>query len=79
MKKVTNKNTKNKTCSDYIVVKKDSGVKGFFDIIMLFVSCYNILGNIYYATFGERKELWVKILNWSTEILFLIDMGFNFT
>ena len=60
------------------MIPKNSGPKGFFDIMMLFVSVYNIFGNAYFATFGERKELWIKYVNWATECMFLFDMIFNF-
>ena len=41
-----------KNVFDCLVIKKDSSWKGMFDILMLFVSCYNIFGNAYYSAFG---------------------------
>jgi len=35
-----------------LVIKKDSGWKSGFDMLMLIVSCYNIFGNAYYSAFG---------------------------
>ena len=35
-----------------MVVAKDNPYKGIFDVIMMFISCYNIFGNAYFAAFG---------------------------
>ena len=72
------KQAKQKNCSDYFVIPKNSTAKGFFDISMLLVSCYNIFGNAYFATFGERQEKWIIIINFIAEMMFLFDMIFNF-
>lgn len=69
---------KNKKCSDYFVIPKNSTPKGFFDIAMLFVSVYNIFGNAYFATFGERFDNWIIVVNFIAETMFLFDMVFNF-
>ena len=42
-----------------LLIKKDSTWKGAFDIIMLVVSCYNVFGNAFYASFGMPDLLWL--------------------
>ena len=45
---------------------------------MLFVSCYNIYGNAYFAAFGISDSLSVAILNNIVETMFLMDIIFTF-
>lgn len=47
-----NQDTQDSNFFDILVIKKDSNWKGAFDILMLFVSCYNIFVNAYYSAFG---------------------------
>lgn len=60
------------------VIKKDSTWKGVFDIVMMFTSCYNIFGNAYYAAFGVPTGVFEILLDTFIEVLFLMDMIFNF-
>lgn len=46
---------------------------------MLPISCYNVFGNAYYAAFGESDNIYMWILDFFVEFLYLIDLGFNFT
>ena len=46
---------------------------------MLPVSCYNVFGNAYYSAFGSSKNIYIIIIDWIVETLFLIDILFNFT
>lgn len=63
---------------DILVIKKDSSWKGAFDILMLFVSCYNIFVNAYYSAFGiPNTESFVIIDNF-VEGLFICDLVFCF-
>lgn len=47
-----------KTLFKFLVISKDSGWKGFFDMLMLFVACYNIFSNAYFAAFGTSESFW---------------------
>ena len=62
-----------------IVVKIDNPCKQYFDMLMLPISCYNVFGNAYYAAFGEADSIYMWILDFFVEFLYLIDLGFNFT
>ena len=46
---------------------------------MLPVSCYNVFGNAYYSAFGSSNNIYLIIINWIVETLFLIDIVFCFT
>ena len=41
---------------------------------MMFISCYNIFGNAYFAAFGVPDLEAIRILNEVVESLFLIDL-----
>lgn len=58
------------------MIKRDSSLKGAFDIVMLFVSVYNIYGNAYYSAFeaGLDNQLWFLLFDNIIELLFFIDM-----
>ena len=61
-----------------LVISQDSTWKGAFDIIMLFVSCYNIFGNAYYSAFGKSDSWTFFWLDQCVEALFLLDLLFCF-
>jgi hypothetical protein len=63
---------------DFLVIKKDSSWKGMFDILMLFISCYNIFGNAYYSAFGAPDTITFMILDYVVEFLFSCDLIFCF-
>jgi uncharacterized membrane protein len=63
---------------DILVIKKDSSWKGAFDIIMLFISCYNIFGNAFYSAFGTPQSKGFFILDYLVECLFVLDLIFCF-
>jgi hypothetical protein len=48
---------------DCLVIKKDSSWKGMFDILMLFISCYNIFGNAYYSAFGAPDTILFVVID----------------
>jgi hypothetical protein len=59
-----------------LLIKRDSPLKGAFDILMLFVSVYNIYGNAYYSAFEvfTEGELWFILFDNIIELLFFVDM-----
>ena len=60
-----------------LLIKRDSALKGVFDIVMLIVSVYNIYGNAYYSAFevdSLKEELWFILFDNIIELLFFIDM-----
>ena len=61
-----------------LVITKDSTYKGSFDILMLFVSCYNIFGNAFYSAFGKSESDTFFWLDIGVEMLFLFDLLFCF-
>lgn len=61
-----------------LVISQDSTWKGAFDIVMLFVSCYNIFGNAYSSAFGKVDSLIFEIADQCVETLFLFDLLFCF-
>ena len=63
---------------NFLVIKKDCTWKGAFDLLMLFVSCYNIFGNALYSAFGMSDEKYFWYLDNFVETLFLMDMVFCF-
>jgi len=46
--------------------------------MMMFVSCYNIYGNAYFAAFGISDDLKIVIINQAVETMFLMDIVFTF-
>ena len=48
-------------------------------MLMLPVSCYNVFGNAYYSAFGSSTDTHIIIIDWIVELLFLIDIFYNFT
>jgi hypothetical protein len=50
-----------------LVIKKDSSWKGMFDILMLFISCYNIFGNAYYSAFGAPSSTMFLFIDYIVE------------
>ena len=68
-----------RTFSEIIVVKHDNAFKEYFDMLMLPVSCYNVFGNAYYSAFGSSSNIYIIIIDWIVETLFLIDIVFCFT
>lgn len=56
-----------KNVFDCLVIKKDSSWKGMFDILMLFISCYNIFGNAYYSAFGAPNTTFFYVLDYVVE------------
>ena len=44
----------------------------------MFVSCYNIYGNAYFAAFGISDDLKIVIINQAVETMFLMDIVFTF-
>lgn len=61
-----------------IIIRKDNSYKALFDIIMMFVSCYNIYGNAYFAAFGISDDFTIVIVNQCVETMFLMDIAFTF-
>lgn len=61
-----------------LVIRRSSAWKGVFDMLMLFVSCYNIFSNAYYSAFGIPTSLNFMISDNVIEGLFWIDMIFCF-
>ena len=61
-----------------LVITTDNTWKSFFDILMLFVSCYNIFGNAYYSAFGKSESWSFFWIDSCVEFLFLLDMIFCF-
>ena len=59
-----------------LLIKRDSSIKGAFDILMLIVSVYNIYGNAYFAAFQvfTEQELWFILFDNIIELLFFVDM-----
>ena len=59
-----------------LLIKRDSSLKGAFDILMLIVSVYNIYGNAYYSAFEItfKNQLWFILFDNIIELLFFIDM-----
>lgn len=59
-----------------LLIKRDSSLKGAFDILMLIVSVYNIYGNAYYSAFEIpfKNDLWFILFDNIIELLFFIDM-----
>ena len=65
-------------CFNKLVISRNSTWKVVFDIVMLFVSCYNIFGNAYFSAFEITEDLQFLILDQVVESMFLMDMIFNF-
>ena len=68
------------TCETYLdslVIKRDNIYLAIFDILMLFVSCYNIFSNAYYSAFGIPTSYNFFISDNIIEGLFWMDMIFN--
>jgi potassium voltage-gated channel Eag-related subfamily H protein 8 len=70
---------------DHLVIKIDSNWKSYFDLLMLFASVYNSFTQAYYSAFGEPHELFsnsslfmVNFLDYSIEVLFIMDFIFCF-
>ena len=63
---------------NFLVIKKDSTWKGAFDVVMLFVSCYNIFVNAYYSAFGIPTERYYVYVDNFVESLFMLDLIFCF-
>ena len=63
-----------KACLNSLVIKRDSTLKGIFDMTMLFVSCYNIFSNAYYSAFGIPTSMKFVISDNIIEGLFWLDM-----
>lgn len=63
---------------DCLVIKKDSSWKGMFDILMLFISCYNIFGNAYYSAFGAPDTTLFYVIDYIVEFQFVLDLIFCF-
>jgi hypothetical protein len=61
-----------------LVIRKDSPWKGFFDLLMLFCSCYNTFVNAYYAAFGVPSGSLQLGMDYFIEFLFLLDICFCF-
>lgn len=62
------------SCLNCLVIRKDNPYKGAFDVVMMFIACYNIFGNAYFAAFGVPDILAIRALNEVIEAFFLIDM-----
>ena len=60
------------------VISIDSTWKGYFDFLMLFVSCENTIIQAYYAAFGLPTTTTANIIDLSIEGLFLLDFFFCF-
>ena len=63
---------------DMLIIKKDSSWKGAFDIVMLFISCYNIFGNAYYSAFGAPTSIAFYVIDYVVEFMFVCDLFFCF-
>ena len=63
---------------DCLVIKKESSWKGGFDVVMLFVSCYNIFMNAYYSAFGIPTDPYFNYVDMAVESLFICDLVFCF-
>ena len=61
-----------------LVIKKDSSWKGAFDVVMLFVSCYNIFVNAFYSAFGIPDTPYFVYVDNFVESLFFFDLIFCF-
>jgi hypothetical protein len=61
-----------------LVIKKDSNWKGGFDVLMLFVSVYNIFVNAFYSAFGIPTTQNFIIVDNLVEGLFICDLCFCF-
>jgi hypothetical protein len=46
--------------------------------MMMFVSCYNIYGNAYFAAFGISDNIKIVIINQAVETMLLMDIIFTF-
>ena len=76
--KGTTENRKNMNIFSCLVINLGSTWKGAFDILMLFVSCYNIFGNALYSAFGMSDSFTFMIVDQCVETMFLFDMFFCF-
>lgn len=68
----------NENCLNIFVIAKDNSLKGIFDVVMMFVSIYNIFGNAYYAAFGIPTDKVFQYADQTVESLYLLDMIFCF-
>lgn len=63
---------------DMLVIKIDSPWKGWFDFVMLIVSCQNIFSNSYYSAFGLPTSMTFNYIDIFIELLFVCDLIFCF-
>ena len=61
-----------------LVIKIDSPWKGWFDFVMLIVSCQNIFFNSYYSAFGLPSSKMFNFIDIFIELLFVSDLVFCF-
>lgn len=62
---------------DKLVISKDSRLKGYFDVMMMFASIFNVFTNAYYSAFGEPTSFYLSIADTIIETQFFLDMIFN--
>ena len=66
------------TCESNFLISEKSKWKGFFDIMMLFVSVYSTFTAAFYACFGDTTKRSYATIGIIVELLFLTDMVLTF-
>ena len=61
-----------------LVIKKESGWKNIFDLVILVLAAYTITVNAYYAAFGIPTNTKQIIFDYVVEGFFLLDIFFSF-